>query len=210
MRHPLVTTLLAGLALGILAATAPAQQNDRRTGLNREALAGQSVPVLPLTHLARSGSFQDSTFPADRESALAVTDSLLGEALIERAPEVTWVAGAELRRVARRSAGILPEPTRYGQAVLRSPNLKTVPDPTRAHLRTLAALANGRYVFVPASVLLERDEEGAVRATLVAVLADTRTGRIMWRADAIGAGATAAAAIRSTIDYFLPDLTRAP
>lgn len=205
------------LALSLAAFhTAPLRSQDRpqeaprRVGLMREALAGQVIPVLPLTHVVRDSSFTDSTLAGERVLMLAWADSIVAEALVERSPEISWLYGSELRRVVRRSAGIIPEPHRFGHAILRAPSLKTVPDPTRSHFRTLTALAGGRHVFVPASLTLARDEEGAVRVTLVVVVADSRTGRLIWRSDALGTGPTTAAALRSAVEYFLPDPSATP
>jgi hypothetical protein len=145
-----------------------------------------------------------------RPKLLAWADSIFTEALVERAPEISWLYGAELERVVRRAAGRLPAPARFGHSVLRSSRLKTVPDPTRSRFRTLTALADGRFVFVPASLAFSRDSTGQVRATLTAAVTDSRTGAIGWRASAIGIGATAEAALRATVDYFLPEETVTP
>jgi hypothetical protein len=212
MRKTVIALLLASACSSATNAQnpAPAPREQRRVGLVRESLAGQPVPLLPLTHVVRDSTLQDPALSQPRTALLAWADSVLAEGLVERAPEIQWVYGAELNRVARKGAGMLPEPSRFGHAVLRSPGLKTVPDPTRSHLRTLTALSGGRYVFVPASLIFTRDEEGAVRATLIAVVSDTRTGAISWRSEAIGAGATAAAALLATIDYFLPEQSVVP
>jgi hypothetical protein len=183
---------------------------EHRVALVRESLAGQVVPVLPLTHLVRDTTVRDSALLVPRAALLAWADSILTEGLVERAPEISWLYGADLNRVARKGAGMIPEPARFGHSILRSGNLKTVPDPTRAYLRTLSGLANARFVFVPASLLFGRDSTGTIEATLVALVTDTRTGAVGWRSSAIGTGPTAAAALKSTIDYFLPDQTTRP
>lgn len=206
-----VLVLLAGVL-----APAASQQTDqkpkeqRRTGLVRESLAGQPVPVMPITHLVRDTTLADSNLRLPRPKLLAWADSIFTEALVERAPEISWLYGAELERVVRRAAGRLPTPARFGHSVLRASRLKTVPDPTRSRFRTLTALADGRFVFVPASLAFTRDSTGQVRAVLTAVVTDTRTGAIGWRAGAIGIGPTAEAALRATIDYFLPEETVTP
>jgi hypothetical protein len=110
----------------------------------------------------------------------------------------------ELRRMARRSGGMLPDPDRMGHAVLRNPGLKTVPDPLRSSLRTLVAIAGGRFVFIPAALAFSRDEEGGVCTALSVVLADGRTGRVVWRAEAVGSGPAAEASLRAAVESFLP------
>jgi len=208
--------ILAALLAGCTAPPATAQEpapkpkEQRRVGLLREGLVGQTVPVLPITHVVRDSVPGDSSLMVPRAALLIWADSILAEGLVERAPEIVWLYGSELARIARRGTGILPEPSRFGHSILRSPKIKTVPDPTRSHLRTLTALAGARFVFVPASLLFAAGEDGAVRATLIALVTDTRTGAISWRADATGTGATAAAALRATIDFFLPDQSTTP
>jgi hypothetical protein len=112
----------------------------------------------------------------------------------------------ELRKTARKGAGMIPEPDRMGQSIMRSENLKSVPDPLRSNLRTLMALAGGRYAFIVASVEYGKDEEGASRVTLSAVLADTRSGGVSWRSkNAIGTGPKPAEAFKAAVKSFLPD-----
>jgi len=205
MRSPALALLLTMTAVSALRSQDPGPKPAPRIALMREALAGQVMPLMPLTHVVRDSTLRDSTVPGDRAEMLAWADSIVAEAMVERAPEISWLHGSELRRVARRSAGIIPEPHRFGHAILRAGNLRTVPDPTRSHFRTMAALAGGRHVFVPASLVLGRDEEGAVRATLIVVVADSRTGRLIWRSEALGTGPTTAAALRAAVEYFLPD-----
>ncbi|HSR16071.1 MAG TPA: hypothetical protein VLL51_09980 [Gemmatimonadales bacterium] len=188
--------------------TQQTQRQLKRTGLARESLAGQKVAVMPLTHVVRDTSVAEAALTAPRAAVQLWADSLLAEIFLDTAPEISWVYGAELEKAARKGAGMIPEPARMGQSVMRSDRLRQVPDPLRSNLRTLMALAGGRYVFIPASIRFDRDEEGAVRATVSAVLADTRSGQVAWRSqNAIGAGPDAAAAIRAAVATFLPDDT---
>jgi hypothetical protein len=76
-----------------------------------------------------------------------------------------------------------------GQAMLRSPKLRDLPDPLRSSLRNLMAVAGGRVVMVPASLGFGRQADGRLRADLSLVLADTRTGKVVWRSQAVGSGA---------------------
>ena len=182
------------------------QRELKRSGLALESLAGQVVAVMPLTHVVRDTALNDSTLMAPRAAIQAWADSLLGEVLLETAPEVSWILPPELQKVARKGAGMIPAPDRMGQSVMRSDRLEQVPDPLRSNLRTLMALAGGRFVFIPASVSFDRDADGAIRATLSAVLADTRTGQVAWRAkNAVGAGPRRDEAFRAAVHSFLPD-----
>ena len=78
-----------------------------------------------------------------------------------------------------------------GQAMLRSPKLKDVPDPLRASLRNLMAVVGGRVAMVPAALGFTPDPAGRVRAELSLVAADTRPGKVLWRSLALGSGADA-------------------
>lgn len=200
--------LVVGLSQCALAqsTTQKTQREVKRSGLALESLAGQVVAVMPLTHIVRDTALKDSSLMAPRAEVQAWADSLLGELLLETAPEVTWMLPPELQKVARKGAGMIPEPDRMGPSVMRSDRLEQVPDPLRSNLRTLMALAGGRYVFIPASIYFDLDLDGAVRATVYAVLADTRTGQVAWRAkNAVGAGANRDGALRAALMTFLPD-----
>jgi hypothetical protein len=169
------------------------------------SLAGQAIPVLPLTYVVVDDSIGDSAVPTTRAALLTWADSIVVEEILARAPEVTWIMGAELRRKTRAAPGMLPAPDRLGQASLRFENLKRIPDPLFGHLRALVALADGRLVLVPASVRLTATA-GGVRAETMFVLADGRTGTITWRSAPAAVAKTAAAAIKATVDYILPDI----
>ena len=185
-------------------------REQKRTGLVRESLAGQNVPVMPVTMITRDTTVSDSILFLARPAVMAWADSIISEALVLAAPEISWLYGAELSRVARRGAGMLPEPAKMGQAILRSEKMKTVPDPTRSNFRMLAALAGGRYIFVPASVAFGHDSTGALIATLSAALTDTRSGAVLWRTNAIGRGIDPAEALFKTVEFFLPEQTTTP
>ena len=172
-----------------------------------EGLAGQQVAVVPLTLIATDPVFQsDTLFDAyrDRRLALSWVDSLIGEALVGRAPEVKWVLPPQLRKIARRAPGMVEDPDHMGQALLRSPKLKDVPDPLRASLRNLMAVVGGRVVMVPAALGFSPDSGGCVRAELSLVAADTRSGKILWRSLALGRGSTPGAALTAALDAVLP------
>ena len=63
----------------------------------------------------------------DRRATLTWADSVIGEAFVSRSPEVKWVLPPALRKVARRSPGIVGDPDQMGQAMLRAPKLRTCP-----------------------------------------------------------------------------------
>ncbi|HEU4699819.1 MAG TPA: hypothetical protein VFS40_11610 [Gemmatimonadales bacterium] len=207
-------------------ASAAAPERDARAAdathlLNVAALSGQQVPVVPVGMVSTdpallAASPADSAAKAalapwrDRRAAQLLADSLVGDALEERAPEVQWILPPRLRRVAKRAPGIVADPDRMGQAALRSPGLKTVPDPLASSLRNLVALTGGRLVLVPAAVAFAPDSAAGVRATLALALADARSTNVLWRSQASGAGATPAEALRAALAAVLPSDSATP
>ena len=172
-----------------------------------EGLAGQNVAVMPITLVAADPALQSDTIYApyrDRRATLLWADSLIGEAFTGRAPEVRWVLPPELRKVARRSPGIVSDPDQMGQAMLRSPKMREVPDPLRSSLRNLMAVVGGRMVLVPASLGFGRQADGRLRADLSLVVADTRNGKVLWRSQAAGSGADPREALDAALAAVLP------
>ena len=170
-------------------------------------LSGQTVAILPITLVVADPALQtDSAYAAyrDRRAGVARTDSLVSEAIMSRAAEVNWVSPGELRKMARRSAGYLTDPDQMGQAVLRGPKVTVIPDPLRSSLRSLMAVAGGRLALVPASLGFGPEPDGQVRADLTLVLADSRSGKLMWRSVALGRGKTPDEALNAAIAAVLP------
>ena len=73
-------------------------------------LAGQQVLLLPLTLVAAEEALHWDAIIADRRGTLAKGDSVIASLLPGRAPEVSWVLPAALRRAARRAAGVAADP----------------------------------------------------------------------------------------------------
>ena len=175
--------------------------------LSSAAFSGQTIAVLPITLVVADPALQsDSTYAnyRDHRTALLRADSLVGEQLQTRGPEVTWVLPPQLRKVARRAAGFVEDPDQMGQAILRSPKLTKVPDPLRSSLRSLMALVNGRVALVPASLGFGPESDGRVRADLTLVLADSRTGKVIWRSLAYGRGKSPDEALNAAVAAVLP------
>jgi hypothetical protein len=171
------------------------------------SLTGQSIAIMPITMVVADPALVADTVYApwrDRRTALSTADSMIGDAFANRAPEVKWVLPPELRKVARRSPGIVGDPDLMGQAVLRSPKLKQVPDPLRSSLRNLMALVGGRTVLVPAAIGFGRQADGRIQADLTLVLADVRNGHVAWRSVPRGAGATPREALDAALAAALP------
>jgi hypothetical protein len=198
----IVVKIAATLALASpLAAQVPAAP------VPTASLAGQTVAVIPITLVVADPALQSDTLYAkyrDRRVTLLWTDSVIGDALVGRAPEVNWVLPPKLRKVARRAPGLVGDPDQMGQAVMRTPNLKMIPDPLRSSLRNLVALTDGRIVMIPAALGFVRDSAGGVRADLSLVAGDVRSGKVLWRSQAIGSGATPFAALAAALAAVLP------
>ena len=193
------------LLFALPACAARAQQKpDLPTPLATEGLAGQSVPVLPLTMAVTDPRIPGSG-PSTRAATLAWADSLIADMLTERAPEVTWMLPAELRRIAERAPGIMPSPDKMGQSVMRNPRMNSVPDPLRSYLRQLVGMAGGaRYALIPAALTLTPAGGDSLEVTLSAILADGRMGTVLWRTRAVGRGETAADALRIALATIIP------
>lgn len=170
-------------------------------------ISGQTVAILPLTLIAADPALlSDSVYTRyrDRRAAMAQADSLVSEAIVARAPEVNWVPPRELRKIARRSAGYLTDPDQMGHSVLRGPKITAIPDPLRSSLRSLMAVAGGRLALVPASLGFGPEPDGQIRADLSLVLADSRSGKVVWRSLALGRGRTPDEALNAAIAGVLP------
>ena len=219
MKSPTIRFYLTRLAL-LLVLAVPACGGSRREPaaaatavdpptaiLPTSHLTGQTVAILPMTLVVADPSLQaDSAYASYRERRVALeqVDSLISEGLGNRAPEVNWVPPRELRKMARRSAGYLADPDQMGQAVLRGPKVDVVPDPLRSSLRSLMAVAGGRIALVPASLGFGPEANGSIRADLTLVLADARSGKVMWRSVALGRGKTPNEAVNAAIAAVLP------
>ena len=175
--------------------------------LNTLALSGEMIAVLPLTLTAADPALtRDSAYASlrNRREVLRWADSVIGEELQARAPEVTWVLPPKIKQIARRNPGMLSDPDQMGQAILRSPKFKRLPEPLRTNLRSLTSFTGGRYAIVPAALAFARDTSGALRADLTIALADTRTGGVEWHARTWGIGASPDEALNAAMAVVLP------
>jgi hypothetical protein len=207
LRHRLALALaLAGAPAVPVAAQAPPTRPP--VPLATPALAGQAVALLPLTVAVADPALAGDSSLAElrgRERSLRWADSLIGDAFQARAPEVNWVLPERLRYLARRNPGMVPEPDRMGQAALRSPKMKRLPEPLWSSLRSLTAITGGRFALVPAALGLARDPDGGIRADLALALADARSGTVVWRTLSWGVGPSPGDALTTALAKVLPD-----
>lgn len=211
MRLPAL--LLSTLFLAACGGNKPAETTPQRLpsvpalSLNTTVLSGEKIAVLPLTLVVRDVAMEADSLLRNEAAAAAWADSIIGAALTERGREVDWVLPAELRRVSRRAPSLHVDPDRMGQSIMGNPKLESMPEPLRAHARSLMALVGGRYVFVPAAVAFVRMPDGTVRAELSAVLGDTRNGKVDWRTLVMANRATPAEALSAALEILVPPLT---
>jgi hypothetical protein len=188
-----------------------AQKKPVTQPLVTAAVAGQGVAIIPINLVVVDPGVPAGTVTADRPTLLRWTDSLLTDGAASRAPEVKWVPPGELRRIAKRSGGLIPDPDQMGQSVMRSWNITSVPDPLRSNLRRLLAVAGGwRYALIPAALFLKVDSTGQLGADLSVLLADARTGRVVWRSMAKGWGETPDEALGRAVATIFPIEGEAP
>jgi hypothetical protein len=178
--------------------------------MNTLGIAGQVVGVLPSTLVVARDSIAGRAPFTDRASSTQWVDSLLGEGMMMRAPEVNWKLPAQMRSIARRAPGMAADPDYLGQAALRDPQIVKVPDPMISNLRTLMAIAGGRFVFVPAAFSFQHDSTGAVEARANFVGIDTRAGDVIFRSYIIATGATPTEAVESVLAILFPSITVEP
>jgi hypothetical protein len=168
-----------------------AQKKPVTQPLVTAAVAGQGVAIIPFNMVVIDPTVTPGTIANERPALLRWADSILVDGAVSRAPEVKWISPQELRRMSRRGAGLLPDPDQLGQSIMRSWSMTSVPDPLRSNLRKLTAVAGGwRYALIPASLIFRTDSTGALGADMSILLADTRTGRVVWRSVAKGWGGT--------------------
>ena len=204
----LAAALLGPGLLSAQKAPAPQKPAVPAIGLSTTGLAGQMVTVLPLTMVVSDARVPGGTGPKARAALMLWADSLLNDALLERAPEVDWVFPPALRRAAARAAGMMPSPDKMGQSVMRSPNLREMPDPLRSYIRQLVALAGGaRFALIPAAMWITPATGDTVAVELSAVLTDARVGKVVWRTLAAGKGETVADAYHAALATILADGT---
>jgi hypothetical protein len=172
-------------------------------------LAGQRVSLYPVTLIAAEDSLGWHTLIRDRRATLARGDSLVAALLTARAPEVSWILPADLRRSARRAVGIATDPDQMGTSILRDERLVIVPDPLRTQFRSLNAIAGDRFAVVPAAILYRRKAggpNGQATAEVSMVMVDVRTARVVWRTVARGDGPDPWASLTAAVKSLTPGL----
>src|SRR5262244_3972766 len=107
MRHCLRSRHLA-LAIGV-ATHVPlvAQKKPVTQPIVAAALAGQTVAVLPANLVIVEPTVSDTIAIRKRPEVFRWVDSMVTESFATRAPDVKWIPAPELRRIYKKSGGLL-------------------------------------------------------------------------------------------------------
>jgi hypothetical protein len=142
-----------------------------------------------------TGSLPD--LEARRAALLLDANSALDTAVRATGRGVTWMGLEEQRRAARRNPTLGLDPDQFATAYLVGSEADRIPDPLWGQVRSLGAITGARFAVVPATVRIA-GTSGALTASYIVVVADIRTGTVMFRARATGRPmATAEAALAS-------------
>lgn len=168
-------------------------------------LAGSSVLLFPLGGILFGDSVSaESVRRAELlDRAVVVVDS----AVRRDGRGITWQGLAEMRATIRRSPAVgIVDPAGVPTAFLLAERVEAVPDPLWSSLRALAALSGARMALIPVAVRLD-GSRGAVRASYVFALLDTRLGQLVWRGRVSGPAApTAETALIAAAAIAVPSL----
>ncbi len=176
--------------------------------LPTHVLAGSTIPLFPSTHFTVDSATGWASQLGDRRVVLDRIDSILAAGSKERAPEVEWVKVDVVRKAAREAPGLLTNPDQLATSTLRTHALTTIPEPLRAQLRQLVAVAaGGRYALIPVSVAFTHGgtaEEPQNYADFTIVLTDVRVGAVSWSNTMRGSGRTPWEALATAVRIMFP------
>jgi hypothetical protein len=179
-----ITTLLLRMAFGAALSLGAGAQVQAQAGATLEALAAKPMLVLP----AQYASFADTAgwvkqLPPTR-TLLAMLDSALASALLERGLS-SWKFADDVIRSSKRNAGFAADPRALAAFALRigkRPPKDPFGDPLASQLRSLIALGDARHVILPSELRFVR-QEGKERAILRLVVIDARRSQVEWVGD---------------------------
>lgn len=216
LKHWGMGTLVVGTLVACVGHKSQTPTPEPTVPLPAGSLASRDVGVLPFTLVLAEDSLHWDSRLADHAKVLATADSTLFGFLTSRVPEVAWKPPARMWRDARGANDLPDDPHQLGIAILRQlPVGSFVPDPLRAQLRMLGAVAGGTYVLAPASLFFRTDttkQESGVgsrrsgTAELTMVLVDVRLGQVSWRSVARGSGEDPWIAVNAALKTLTPGL----
>ena len=168
-------------------------------------MAGSSVLLFPVGGILFGDSLSgEAVRRADLlDRAVAVIDSTVRR----DGRGITWQGLAEMRATMRRSPAVsIVDPASVPTGFLLAERVEAVPDPLWSSLRALAALSGARMALIPVVARLG-GAPGAVRASYVFAMLDTRMGQMVWRGRVTGPAApTAEAALVAAAALAVPSL----
>ena len=185
-----------GVALMSLLAVASCSHRAPERTAPVDPFANLGIGQIPVSGLAGGGAllfpvggilFGDSLggLALQRGELLDRAGALLDSVLARDAREVTWHDREAIRRILRRSPGLLSDPTGLPTGFLLAKRVEGLPDPLWSSLRTLGALTEARVAVIPVAVRLE-GRPGAVNATYAVAVVDVRVGQLVWRGRVTG------------------------
>lgn len=218
--------ILAGCARGsqapapaVTSAPAPAtsaqtpatpQQGSLRGAL--APLASEPLVVLPVQTLVMTvPDWSDKV--GDPRTYLSAVDDEITFAVRERALRGKWAFAPDLARSAKRNPTYAVDPYTIALDPIKPVERdaeKIVGEPLAGQLRAFAGLFSARYAFVPVELRLAPDPSGGARATIHAVVIDTRSAKLTWKGDVSGdvvrsfSPAVAAGIAGRVADLFIP------
>jgi hypothetical protein len=120
-----------------------------------------------------------------RAALLQEANATLDTAVRLNGRGVTWMGLEEQRRAARRNPTLGIDPDQFATSYLMGSTVDRIPDPLWGQVRSLGAITGSRFAVIPAAVRIA-GTAGALTASYIVVVADVRTGSVMFRARAIG------------------------
>ena len=100
--------------------------------------------------------------------------------LTERVPRVHWIFPPEMERALARTPSMEIRIHALAVSSFHRGEVKVIGDPLFGDLRSLGALVNGRFAFVPFAAGWVADDVGTGRVEIRTALIDTRGGRVLW------------------------------
>lgn len=198
--HTLIAVALSAACTHSASKSAPppAPQADRSAVASAEqptqergplaSLASEPLIVLPVQTLRVTVAGWTEKV-GDPRTYLSTIDDEIAFAIRERPIRGKWAFPPDLARSAKRNPTYAVDPYTIAvenlAPVERDPE-KILAEPLSGQLRAFAGLFSARYAFVPVEVRVVPDAAGGGRATLHAVVIDTRSGSLIWKGDVTG------------------------
>ena len=178
------------------------------------SLAAQHIALLPTHYFRAQDTLNLAGELARPTEYLKTFDNELRFALEERGVAPRWAMPEELVRSAKRNPAHSADPSALAAVTLR-PGVRrrdaSLTEPLASQLRSIAALAQARYVLFPVELRLENAPEGGGRAVVHLALVDARLAELRWAGEVSApAASTPDVALAATLASRVADLIVAP